>query len=63
MKQRRALILYATMTKNTEKVATWFKETFEQYNWDVTFIRVRNNYKYAAAPCMRLPYWRVSTIC
>ena len=28
MKQRRALILYATMTKNTEKVANWFQETF-----------------------------------
>lgn len=34
--KRRALILYATMTKNTEKVAQWFKETFEYYKWDVT---------------------------
>ena len=40
MKQRRALILYATMTKNTEKIATWFKETFEYYNWDVTFVKL-----------------------
>ena len=42
MKQRRALILYASMTKNTEKVATWFKETFEEYGWDVTFCRLLN---------------------
>lgn len=40
MQKRRALILYATMTKNTEKIATWFKETFEAYNWDVTFVRM-----------------------
>lgn len=43
MKKRRALIMYATMTKNTEKVANWFKETFERYNWDVTYIRIKNN--------------------
>ena len=42
MEQRRVLILYASMTKNTEKVATWFKETFEEYGWDVTFCRLRN---------------------
>ena len=42
MKQRRALILYGSMTKNTEKVATWFKETFEEYGWDVTFCRLLN---------------------
>ncbi len=47
MKKRRALILYATMTKNTEKIATWFKETFEAYNWDVTFFRVALNADYA----------------
>ncbi len=43
MKKRRALVVYATMTKNTEKVAVWFKETFEQYNWDVTLIKLTNN--------------------
>lgn len=43
MKKRRVLILYATMTKNTEKIATWFKETFEYYNWDVTFFRMASN--------------------
>ena len=41
MKQRRALILYATMTRNTEKIATWFRETFEAYNWDTTFVRIQ----------------------
>lgn len=40
MKQRRALILYATMTKNTEKIAGWFQETFEKYCWDVNLIKI-----------------------
>ena len=35
-KQRRALILYATMTRNTEKIAEVFEQTFRHYNWDVT---------------------------
>lgn len=34
-KRLRALILYATMTKNTEKIAKAFAETFEYYQWDV----------------------------
>ena len=42
VKQRRALILYATMTKNTEKIAQWFKETFEEYKWEVTMLRLTN---------------------
>ena len=41
-KQRRALILYATMTRNTEKIAQWFKETFEEYKWEVTMLRLTN---------------------
>lgn len=41
-KQRRALILYATMTKNTEKIARWFQETFEAYQWEVTMYRLKN---------------------
>lgn len=40
MNPRRALILYATMTKNTEKVALWFQETFQTYGWEVTLIRI-----------------------
>lgn len=40
MKQRRALILYATMTKNTEKIAKVFEETFRHYNWDTTLFRL-----------------------
>lgn len=35
-KQRHALILYATMTRNTEKIAEVFEQTFRHYNWDVT---------------------------
>jgi hypothetical protein len=41
MIKRRALLLYATMTKNTEKVAVWFRETFEKYGWEVTFVRIK----------------------
>lgn len=39
-KQRRALILYATMTKNTEKIALSFQRAFKHYNWDVTMFRM-----------------------
>ena len=39
-KKRRALILYATMTKNTEKIATAFQQTFLHYGWDVTMYRL-----------------------
>ncbi len=46
MKQKKALILYGTMTKNTEKIALWFKETFEEYNWDVTLFRLSNGADY-----------------
>ena len=48
MQQRRALILYATMTRNTEKVAVWFRETFEAYGWDVTFCRLTAKMDWAA---------------
>lgn len=43
MEKKRALILYATMTRNTEKVAVWFKEAFEAYNWDVTLFKLAVN--------------------
>jgi hypothetical protein len=39
----KALILYSTITKNTEKVANWFRETFEHYCMKTTMIRVTNN--------------------
>lgn len=38
--KRRALILYATMTKNTERVATWFREQLEYYKWEVVMYRL-----------------------
>ena len=31
------------MTKNTEKIAVWFQETFQAYQWDVTMLRLKNN--------------------
>lgn len=40
--KKKALILYASITKNTEKVATWFKETFEHYGMEVTMIKILN---------------------
>ena len=43
MKQRRALILYATMSSNTEKIAQCFADVFDAYNWDVTTVRIRRN--------------------
>lgn len=39
--KRRALILYATMTKNTEKIAQAFAESFSYYNWEVTLFRLK----------------------
>lgn len=42
MKQRRVLILYATMSSNTEKIAKWFQEVFDAYNWEVNLVRIRN---------------------
>lgn len=47
MRQRRVLLMYATMTKNTEKIAGWFKETFEHYGWDITYLRVAGNTDWA----------------
>lgn len=38
--KKKALILYATMTGNTEKIANWFKETFEYYQIEVTMLRM-----------------------
>lgn len=38
----RALILYCSITRNTEKIGLWFKETFERYGMEVTMISVTN---------------------
>jgi len=43
----KALILYATITKNTEKVADWFRETFEHYGMETTMVRVTNTTKWS----------------
>ena len=48
MKQRRALIVYATMTNNTEKVANWFRETFEAYAWDVQMVKLTGKMDWSA---------------
>lgn len=41
--KRKALILYSSITRNTERVAIWFQETFEHYGMEVTRIKVVNN--------------------
>lgn len=41
--RKKAMIIYNSMTGNTHKVATWFKETFEHYDWEVTMVRLKNN--------------------
>lgn len=40
MEPRRALLMYATMTRNTEKIAECFKERLEYYGWEVTYLRI-----------------------
>lgn len=46
--KRRALILYATMTKNTEKIAKCFQETFLAYGWEVNMYRLYAKSDWAA---------------
>lgn len=43
MLKKKALILYATMTGNTEKIAKWFKEEFEHYSFDVELFKMTYN--------------------
>jgi hypothetical protein len=45
--KRRALILYATMTKNTERIALAMKESFEYYNWECNCIRLKKSNNWA----------------
>ncbi|MBQ9269480.1 MAG: hypothetical protein IJ206_08195, partial [Oscillospiraceae bacterium] len=45
--KRRALILYATMTKNTERIALAMKESFEYYNWECNCFRLKKSNNWA----------------
>lgn len=38
----KALIIYSSITGNTDKVANWFRESFEHYCMEVTMIRIKN---------------------
>lgn len=38
----KALIIYSSITGNTDKVANWFRESFEHYCMEVTMVRVKN---------------------
>lgn len=40
--KKRALIMYATITKNTEKIAKSFEESFRHYGWEVDLVRIVN---------------------
>lgn len=42
MKQRRALILYGSMSGNTGKIADAFASVFDEYNWEVKCVRIRS---------------------
>ena len=44
--RRRALILYATMTKNTERIALAMKESFEYYGWECNCYRLKKSNKW-----------------
>lgn len=44
--KRRALILYATMTKNTERIALAMKESFEYYGWECNCYRLKKSNKW-----------------
>ncbi len=41
-RKKKALILYASITGNTEKIARCFQETFEHYDMEVTMVKVKN---------------------
>ena len=47
MEPRKVLILYATMTRNTEKIAACFRDTFLRYGWKVTFVRIAGSTDWA----------------
>lgn len=40
--KKKALIMYATITKNTEKIAKAFAESFEHYGWQADLVRISN---------------------
>ena len=45
--KRRALILYATMTKNTERIAFSMKDGFEACGWECNCYRLKKSNKWA----------------
>lgn len=40
--KKKALIMYATITKNTEKIAMAFAESFRHYGWQADLVRISN---------------------
>lgn len=47
MPPRRALLMYATMTKNTQRIAECFRDRLKYYGWEVTFVRIANSTDWA----------------
>lgn len=47
---RKALILYASVTGNTEKIAHCFREALEEMNWTVDSIKITNKTNFVEEP-------------
>lgn len=47
---RKALILYASVTGNTEKIAGYFQEALEEMNWQVDSIKITNQTSFVENP-------------
>ena len=47
---RKALILYASVTGNTEKIANCFREALEEMNWTVDSIKITNKTNFVEEP-------------
>ena len=47
---RKALILYASVTGNTEKIANCFREALEEMNWAVDSIKITNQTNFVENP-------------
>ena len=47
---KRSLILYASRTGHTEKVALRFKQVFEKYGWECDMLKIDKNTDVTASP-------------
>lgn len=47
---RKALILYVSVTGNTEKIAKCFQEALEEMQWSVDLIKITNKTNFVEEP-------------